>query len=292
MTSLSTLTPCVTGEFLVTCSFQCKRAICAYICLHDACLVNGPPHSVLHHSSEITFQSHHDFLVQWSVMLIGTPHMAALPALNLHIVSCSFCSYEAWVIYNFLSLCLAYVGGPGAVEVKMNGYILMPSCSYMTCCLPPLMVNGRFVRQCKQGALQFVLLKPILAVVILVLYTQGKYTEGDWGVRDGCALYTTMLFAPMGMQAGAAFTFCQVLYSQRRCCVTHCCQDSDCRLPLTAKSPESRLSNFGSISAACLTTRGVWVESTVATALQGWCNALLACPFAAANAFCRRCYRC
>ncbi len=47
------------------------------------------------------------------------------------------------------------------------------------------MVNGRFVRQCKQGALQFVLLKPILAIIILVLYTQAKYTEGDWGIRNG-----------------------------------------------------------------------------------------------------------
>ena len=60
------------------------------------------------------------------------------------------CSYEAWVIYNFLSLCLAYVGGPGAVEVKMNGYVLMPSWTYSTCCLPPLLVNGRFVRMCKR----------------------------------------------------------------------------------------------------------------------------------------------
>ncbi|KAL3156384.1 hypothetical protein ABBQ38_000699 [Trebouxia sp. C0009 RCD-2024] len=119
--------------------------------------------------------------------------------------------YEAWVIYNFLSLCLAYVGGPGAVEVKMNGYILMPSCSYMTCCLPPLMVNGRFVRQCKQGALQFVLLKPILAIIILVLYSQGKYTEGDWGIRDGYLwitivyniTYTVALYALLLFYLGA-----------------------------------------------------------------------------------------
>lgn len=29
-------------------------------------------------------------------------------------------SYEAWVIYNFLSLCMAYVGGPGQVLVHME----------------------------------------------------------------------------------------------------------------------------------------------------------------------------
>ena len=53
------------------------------------------------------------------------------------------CSYEAFVIYNFLSLCLAYVGGPGSVEVKMNGYILAPSWKYTTCCLPPIPVRAR-----------------------------------------------------------------------------------------------------------------------------------------------------
>ncbi|KAL8234490.1 hypothetical protein R6Q59_020590 [Mikania micrantha] len=29
--------------------------------------------------------------------------------------------YEAWVIYNFLSLCLAWVGGPGAVVISLTG---------------------------------------------------------------------------------------------------------------------------------------------------------------------------
>ena len=32
----------------------------------------------------------------------------------------------------------------------MNGYVLMPSWGYSTCCLPPLLVNGRFVRMCKR----------------------------------------------------------------------------------------------------------------------------------------------
>lgn len=66
------------------------------------------------------------------------------------------CSYEAWVIYNFMSLCLAYVGGPGAVEIKMAGFVLLPSWTACTCCMPPMPVNGRFVRLTKQMALQFV----------------------------------------------------------------------------------------------------------------------------------------
>lgn len=95
-------------------------------------------------------------------------------------------SYEAWVIYNFMSLCLAYVGGPGAVEVKMHGFVLLPSWAAGTCCMPPLPVNGRFVRYTKQMALQFVLVKPILAALTLVLYSTGHYTEGNWAPNNGC----------------------------------------------------------------------------------------------------------
>ena len=49
-------------------------------------------------------------------------------------------------------------------------------------------VNGQFVRSCKQGALQFVIAKPILAIVQIVLYTQGAYRDGYWGPNNGCAL--------------------------------------------------------------------------------------------------------
>ena len=99
----------------------------------------------------------------------------------------SACSYEAFVVYTFLALCLAYVGGPGSVEVKMNGYQLHPSLLYCTCCLPALPVNGAFVRMCKRGALQFVWLKPVLAGLTVVLYTQHMYTEGYWGPNNGRA---------------------------------------------------------------------------------------------------------
>jgi hypothetical protein len=50
--------------------------------------------------------------------------------------------YEAWVIYNFLSLCLAWVGGPGSVVLSLSGRSLKPSWSLMTCCFPPLTLDG------------------------------------------------------------------------------------------------------------------------------------------------------
>ena len=53
-----------------------------------------------------------------------------------------WCRYEAWVIYNFLSLCLSWVGGPGEVVTSLTGKILQPSWHLMTCCLPPIPLDG------------------------------------------------------------------------------------------------------------------------------------------------------
>lgn len=44
-----------------------------------------------------------------------------------------------------------------------------------TCCFPSIPINGLFLRQCKQGALQFVLIKPVLAAVTLILDAHGVY---------------------------------------------------------------------------------------------------------------------
>ncbi|XP_027366111.1 transmembrane protein 184A-like [Abrus precatorius] len=101
--------------------------------------------------------------------------------------------YEAWVIYNFLSLCLSWVGGPGAVVLSLSGRVLKPSWFLMTCCLPPIALDGRFIRKCKQGCLQFVILKPILVVVTLILYAKGKYKDGNFSPKQSY-LYLTIIY--------------------------------------------------------------------------------------------------
>ncbi|KAI7753562.1 hypothetical protein M8C21_002202 [Ambrosia artemisiifolia] len=85
--------------------------------------------------------------------------------------------YEAWVIYNFLSLCLEWVGGPGAVVLSLTGRVLKPNWRSMTCCFPPIPLDGRFIRRCKQGDLlqpfnpvpKFIIIKS----VIFLTYWQG-----------------------------------------------------------------------------------------------------------------------
>lgn len=101
--------------------------------------------------------------------------------------------YEAWVIYNFLSLCLAWVGGPGAVVTSLSGRVLKPSWNLMTCCLPPISLDGRFIRRCKQGALQFVILKPVLVAITFILYAKGKYEDGNFNAKKAY-LYVTIIY--------------------------------------------------------------------------------------------------
>ncbi|XP_058082324.1 uncharacterized protein LOC131230415 isoform X3 [Magnolia sinica] len=101
--------------------------------------------------------------------------------------------YEAWVIYNFLSLCLAWVGGPGAVVVSLGGRILKPSWCLMTCCFPAIPLDGRFIRRCKQGCLQFVILKPVLVAVTFIFYAKGKYEDGNFSATQAY-LYVTIIY--------------------------------------------------------------------------------------------------
>ncbi|KAH9321077.1 hypothetical protein KI387_015716, partial [Taxus chinensis] len=101
--------------------------------------------------------------------------------------------YEAWVIYNFLSLCLAWLGGPGVVVTSLSGRLLKPSLWLMTCCLPPMPLDGRFIRRCKQGGLQFVILKPILVVITFILYAKGMYKDGNFAANQAY-LYVTIIY--------------------------------------------------------------------------------------------------
>lgn len=50
-----------------------------------------------------------------------------------------------------------------------------------------------FIRRCKQGCLQFVILKPFLAAVTLILYANGKYHDGNFNPRQSY-LYLTIIY--------------------------------------------------------------------------------------------------
>ncbi|KAK3124862.1 hypothetical protein QOZ80_7BG0594900 [Eleusine coracana subsp. coracana] len=150
-------------------------------------------HRHLLHYAEPT---HQRFIVRIILMVLVYAVMSFLSLVSPH-NAIYFNSireiYDAWVIYNFFSLCLAWVGGPGTVVVSLSGQYLKPSWFQMTCCLPAIPLDGCFIRRCKQGCLQFVILKPILVVITFVLYAKGKYEDGNFSVNQSY-LYITIIY--------------------------------------------------------------------------------------------------
>ena len=53
------------------------------------------------------------------------------------------------------------------------------------CCAASQMAQRNSHGSCLQGALQFVLLMPVLGVLSVILYATHHYTPGYWGPKDG-----------------------------------------------------------------------------------------------------------
>ncbi|XP_022539092.1 transmembrane protein 184A [Astyanax mexicanus] len=101
--------------------------------------------------------------------------------------------YEAFVIYNFLSLSFEYLGGESAIMAEIRGKQIQSSCLYGTCCLAGMSYSIGFLRFCKQATLQFCVVKPIMAVITILLQAFGKYHDGDFNVTGGY-LYITIIY--------------------------------------------------------------------------------------------------
>eukprot|EP01112_Ceratiomyxa_fruticulosa_P015218 TRINITY_DN4452_c0_g1_i1.p1 TRINITY_DN4452_c0_g1~~TRINITY_DN4452_c0_g1_i1.p1 ORF type:complete len:392 (-),score=48.42 TRINITY_DN4452_c0_g1_i1:146-1321(-) len=97
--------------------------------------------------------------------------------------------YEAFVIYNFFSLCLEYLGGyhtaKDALEHK-EMKLVAPLCCFR---IPP---NRGLLRTCKRLVLQYVILRPTVSVICVIMQTQHVYCPGSWAVNHGY-LYTSII---------------------------------------------------------------------------------------------------
>ncbi|CAN8002532.1 unnamed protein product [Ixodes hexagonus] len=101
--------------------------------------------------------------------------------------------YEAFVIYNFLSLCYEYLGGESNIMSEIRGKPIQQSFWYGTCCLTGKTYTIGFLRFCKQATLQFCAVKPLMSVITLILQPFGKYSDGDWRPDSGY-LYITIIY--------------------------------------------------------------------------------------------------
>ncbi|TRY68207.1 hypothetical protein TCAL_03786 [Tigriopus californicus] len=101
--------------------------------------------------------------------------------------------YEAFVIYNFLALCYEYLGGEGNIMSEIRGKPIKSNYYYGTCCLAGQSYNIGFLRFCKQATLQFCVIKPIMAFIVIWLQSYGLYEDGNWRADMGY-LYITVIY--------------------------------------------------------------------------------------------------
>jgi hypothetical protein len=101
--------------------------------------------------------------------------------------------YEAFVIYNFMSLCYEYLGGEGNIMSELRGKPIKTNWYYGTCCLSNRSYTIEFLRFCKQATLQFCFVKPLMSVLTLFLMATGRYKDGDWSVGSSY-FYITMIY--------------------------------------------------------------------------------------------------
>ena len=114
--------------------------------------------------------------------------------------------YEAFVIYNFLSLCYEYLGGEGNIMSEIRGRPIKSSYFWCTCCLAGHSYNIGTLRFCKQGTLQFCFIKPVMSVVVIILQAYGLYQDGDWS-SEGYFAITIIYNISISVALYALFLF-------------------------------------------------------------------------------------
>lgn len=117
--------------------------------------------------------------------------------------------YEAFVIYNFLSLCYEYLGGEMAILSEIRGRPIKASWLWCTCCLTGCQYTIVFLRFCKQATLQYCVIKPIMAVITLILQPLGYYSDGDWRADRGYLYITIVYNITVSLALYALFLFYQ-----------------------------------------------------------------------------------
>ena len=101
--------------------------------------------------------------------------------------------YEAFVIYNFLRLCIEYLGGEHSIMAQLREMPMKRRCWDGTCCCPKRNYSIGFLRLCKQLTLQFCVVKPVMAVITIILEITDTYKDGEWSLTAGYT-YITIIY--------------------------------------------------------------------------------------------------
>ena len=109
--------------------------------------------------------------------------------------SCIDCSTLFEHRYNFLQLCLCYVGGQAALVYlwQSENREIPSSWLFGTCLMKNVNLNHKFLRLVLLGSLQFVIVKIFLAAALVPLEFLDLYAEGEFRA-DRAYVYTTVLY--------------------------------------------------------------------------------------------------
>ncbi|KAH7929166.1 DUF300-domain-containing protein [Leucogyrophana mollusca] len=102
--------------------------------------------------------------------------------------------YEAFVIYCFFVLLLDYLGGERSVLILLHGRPPKPAVFPVSLWRHEIDVSDPYMFLfLKRGILQYVQVKPMLAVASLIMKATGTYNEGDFRARSGY-LYVSIIY--------------------------------------------------------------------------------------------------
>ncbi|KAI0354083.1 DUF300-domain-containing protein [Trametes cingulata] len=112
--------------------------------------------------------------------------------------------YEAFVIYCFFDLLIAYLGGERSLLILLHGrppkYPVFPGNLFWR----EVDVSDPYTFLfLKRGVIQYVQVKPILALVTVILKAVGKYNEGD-------------------LRAGSGYLYVSIVYNVSICLALYC----------------------------------------------------------------------
>jgi len=109
--------------------------------------------------------------------------------------------YEAVVLYSFLNLILEFCGGESdcVYQIENESPLRMP---FPLCFLRPRPRDARLMRFCQRGVLQFIVIKPIMAVLTVIMIATGNlfhpaYVAVEFVIYNGSygwALYCMYVF--------------------------------------------------------------------------------------------------
>ncbi|CAI5741521.1 unnamed protein product [Hyaloperonospora brassicae] len=94
--------------------------------------------------------------------------------------------YEAFALYSFHCFLVEYLGGPSVLAGTMRSKPPMTHV-FPFCCVRPWSMGGKFLQQTTVGILQYIPIKLLMSIVMLVTSLAGVYGEGE--LMNPCVSY-------------------------------------------------------------------------------------------------------